>query len=168
VGGHLTFGGKPKQMKYDTPLFLGLLLWAMSSVVALSDGVASFNKVTTGSVNSLPHHKLGLDCSNSNGLTTVALKIVADKDHHLESEVYVTIHSEKGDAKPAIAIFSLKPEGVSKSFSVATDQLARVSITYRLRESKGLRCHVFDIDSGELPRFAARRPTEQAVPPNGP
>lgn len=154
-------------MKNDTSLFFGFLLWAMSSVVALSDGVASLNKVTTGSVNSLSYHKLELDCSNSNGLTTVALKIVADKDHHLESEVYVTIHSEKGDAKPPIAIFSLDPQGVSKSFSIATDQLARVSIAYRLRENKGLMCHVFDIDAGELSRLAAKKPTEQAAPSDG-
>ena len=154
-------------MKSDTSLLLGLILWAMSSAVALSDGVASFNKVTVENLNSLACHKLELNCSSSNGLTSVALKVVAYKDHNLESGVYVTIHSEKGAAKPPIAIFSLNPEGVSKSFSVATDQLTRVSITYRLREREGMRCQVFDIDAGEMTRLAARRPTEQAAPSDG-
>jgi hypothetical protein len=155
-------------MKINASPFLGLLLWTMSSLIALSEGVASFNKVTTKNISALTHHKLTLAFRITNGLTHVALKVDADKDHRLEGGVYITIHSMVGVAKPPIVVFDFNPDGVSKSFAVANDQMANVSIAYRLRDIKDLRCDLFDIDAGELPRLAAGiQLAEQAAPSDG-
>ena len=139
------------------PIFAAAFIFAITSTLALGEGIASMDTITPQNQETLKFHEdFGVKLGLRGGTTVVKLYIQTDKEHPLVvCDVTIYAFDRKNAPilanSPILADFSLRTGSFPLSFELANDLVDRVKVRYHLRPADGTpRSHVFDIEPGQL------------------